>query len=98
MAEHGVAKLESPVEGAAEQLAETGAKGKAGGVQRLPLLLFGLGIVLCVRIAVPFHANGVVFPADDFADTSTTLRQAQDMAQYRSGRGVSWGVSVGFGS
>ena len=35
-------------------LAETGAKGKAGGVQRLPLLLLGLGIVLCVRIAVPF--------------------------------------------
>ena len=27
----------------------------------------GLGIVLCVRIAVPFRANGVVFLADDFA-------------------------------
>ncbi len=71
-------------------LAETGAKGKAGGVVHLPLLLFGLGIVLCVRIAVPFLANGAVFPADDFAHTSTTLRQAQDMAQYRPGRGVSW--------
>ena len=35
-------------------LAETGAKGKAGGVQCLPLLLLGLDIVLCVRIAVPF--------------------------------------------
>ena len=29
-------------------LAETRAKTKAGGVQRLPLLLFGLGIVLRV--------------------------------------------------
>ena len=35
-------------------LAETGAKGKAGGAVHLPLLLLGLGIVLCVRIAVPF--------------------------------------------
>ena len=31
-------------------LAETGAKGKAGGVQRLPLLLFGLGSVLVVDL------------------------------------------------
>jgi hypothetical protein len=35
-------------------LAEMGANGKGGGVARLPLLLLGLGIVLCVRIADPF--------------------------------------------
>jgi len=50
--------------------------GRAGGPKRLPLLLFGLGIVLCVLIAGPFLANGVVFPADDFADTSTSSVQA----------------------
>ena len=47
--------------------------GQAGGVKRLPLLLFGLGIVLCVRIAVPFRANGVVFLADDFARLAEEL-------------------------
>ena len=35
-------------------LAETGTKAKAGGIVRFPLLLLGLGIVLCVHIAVPF--------------------------------------------
>ena len=34
-----------------------GLLGGAGGLNRLPLLLFGLGIVLCVLIAVSFaHA------------------------------------------
>ena len=41
--------------------------GQAGGVKRLPLLLFGLGIVLCILIAGPFLADGVVFPAYSFA-------------------------------
>jgi len=31
-------------------LAETGAKGKAGGLKRLPLLLFGLGIVQVIDL------------------------------------------------
>ena len=35
-------------------------------------------------------ANGIVFEADGVTDTSTTLRQAQDMAQCRPDRGVSW--------
>jgi len=34
-------------------------------------------------------ANGIVFEADGVTDTSTTLRQAQDMAQCRPDRGVS---------
>ena len=43
------------------------SKSEAGGLKRLPLLLFGLGSVLCVLIAGPFLANGVMFPADGFA-------------------------------
>ncbi len=35
-------------------------------------------------------ANGTVFEADGVTDTSTSLRQAQDMAQCRPDRGVSW--------
>ena len=34
-------------------------------------------------------ANGIVFEADGVTDTSTTVRQAQDMAQCRPDRGVS---------
>ena len=40
--------------------------GRAGDPKRLPLLLFGRGIVLCVLIAGPFLANRVVFPVDGF--------------------------------
>ena len=37
-------------------LAQKGSKGKAGGLRRLPLLLFGLGIVL-VGLGIEFSGR-----------------------------------------